>query len=173
MNPSHVQASGLVYLGTDGHPFSFAIWVQPATINGGTIIHVSSGSGSTPWSMPVLGFTSTGNVGVQGCSTTSNGMSLTGPVLSPGVWTHLAVTYDPSSQLRLWVNGTQYVASMSSFTSSTIDAPVTVTLGASPSSVGVCSSGVITTGQYSGCMDEFRLFSRELSAVDVLSLATP
>ena len=173
LSPSYVQATGLVYLGTDGHPYSFSIWVNPTTINGGTIIHVSSGTASIPWSMPVLGFTSAGNVGVQGCSTTSNTVSVTGPIITPGVWIHLAVTYGPSSRLQLWVNGTQYAASPASFTSSTIDAPVNVILGTSIGNAGSCSSGVITMGQYSGSMDEFQLFSRELSAADVLSLANP
>jgi hypothetical protein len=173
VSPSYVQATGLVYLGTDEHPYSFSIWVKPTMINGGTIIHVSSGTSTIPWSMPVLGLTSAGNVGVQGCSTTSNTVSLIGPVLSPGMWTHLVVTYDSSSQLRLWVNGTQYAASPGSFISSTIDAPVTVTLGASVGNISNCSLGVITMGQYSGFIDEFQLFSRELSAADVLSLASP
>ena len=173
VSPSYLQATGLVYLGTDGHPYSFSIWIKPTMINAGTIIHVSSGTSTIPWSMPVLGFTSAGNVGVQGCSTTSNTVSLIGPVLSSGMWTHIVVTYDSSTRLRLWVNGTQYAASPGSFVSSTIDAPVTVILGTSIGIVSNCSLGVISMGQYSGAMDEFQLFSRELTAADVLSLANP
>lgn len=167
--PSYVQAAGLVYLGIDNQPYSLSIWVNPTTTAVGTIIHVSSTTASIPWSMPMLGFTSAGNVGVQGC-TASAAISLTGPVVPTATWTHLAVTYSPSDRLRLWVNGTQFGSPSATFTSSSIDAPVTITLGASVGNHSVCTSGVISMGQYAGYMDEFRLFSRELNATDVWNL---
>ena len=167
--PSYVQAAGLVYLGTDNQPYSLSIWINPMTTTGGTIIHVSSATTNIPWSMPMLGFTSAGNVGAQGCSA-SAAISLTGPVVPIAAWTHLTVTYSPSNRLRLWVNGTQFGSPSAIFNSSTIDASVTITLGASVGNNSVCTSGVITRGQYSGSMDEFRLFSRELNATDVWNL---
>lgn len=172
MNPSYIQAAGLVYLGTDGYPYSMATWIKPTMTTNGTIIHVSSGTSGVSWSMPMLGFTSAGKVGVQAC-TTSGAVSITGPVVTIGVWTHLTVTYSQSNKLRLWVNGTQSGISSTTFNSSSINAPVTITLGTSTSSVGVCSASVISMGQYSGSIDEFRLFSRELSSSDIASLANP
>ena len=172
VSPSSAQASGLVYLGTDSYPYSVALWIKPSSITGGRLIHVSPSSGPVTWSMPMLGFTVTGRIGAQGCSS-SGAEIVTGPVLSVGLWTHLAVTYSPSARLQLWLNGTQVNATLTFFASVTIDAPVTVALGASPSNAGVCASGVIMTGHYSGLMDEFQLFSRELSPVDVSDLANP
>ncbi|UJR12646.1 hypothetical protein I4U23_016820 [Adineta vaga] len=169
---SFVEARGLVYLGTNGYSYSIVIWIRPASVAGGTIVHVSPTSGTVTWSMPMLGFTSAGNIGVQSCSS-SGVVSLTGPVISTGVWTHVAITYSSLNGLRLWINGTQFNTSSSTFVWSTINAPVTITLGASPSSVGACASGVITTGQYSDLLDEFQLYSRELSATEVMNLATP
>ena len=172
-SPSFVQASGLVYLGTNSYPYSVSIWIQPTSITSGTIVQVSSSLAPLTWSMPMLGFTSTGRIGVQACGSTG-AVVITGPVSSVGVWTHLTVTYSPSNGLRLWINGTQYGSGSGAFASATINALVTVTLGSSPSSAaGPCTVGVIVTGQYSGFMDEFELFSRELSSGDVLNLANP
>jgi len=170
-NPSYIQATGLVLLGTVGQAYSLAIWVKPSTVAGGTIIHVSAGTnGASGWCIPVLGFTSAGYVGVQ--SWNGGPVSITGPAINVNSWTHLATTYGSSNGIRLWINGTQYGAASGSYSFAAASTPVTVTLGSSLSGLGVCSTGVITMGQYSGYLDEFRLYSRELSSSDVLSLAT-
>ncbi|CAF0993632.1 unnamed protein product [Didymodactylos carnosus] len=127
VDPSYVQVTGLVYLDTKDYPYSVAVWIRPTMITNGTIIHVSSDTNDTSWSMSMLGFTSAGNVGVQDC-TTSNAVSITEPVVATGMWTHLTVAYAQSNQLRLWINETVYGTSSTIFTSSTADAPVTVTL---------------------------------------------
>ena len=171
-NPSFVQASGLVYLGTDGHPYSIALWIRPTIVTSGTIIHVSPSSGATTWSMPMLGFLSTGQIRAQACGS-SGAVNLTGSIPFVGAWTHVAITYSQSTRFRLWINGTQVASSASSFVSSTIDAPVTITLGASPlASAGSCVTAGIVTGQYSGLIDEFQLYSRELTAAEILTLAS-
>ncbi|CAF4839025.1 unnamed protein product, partial [Rotaria socialis] len=83
-NLSYVQATNLVLLGTVGQPYSFSIWIKPTTVAGGTIFHVSSGTtGLSGWCIPVLGFTSSGNVGVQ--SWNHNSVSITGPVVTTNV----------------------------------------------------------------------------------------
>jgi hypothetical protein len=95
-NPSFIQASVLMYLDTDNYPYSVAIWIRPSSTTGGTIIHVSPSSGSVTWSMPMLVFTNTRRIGVQGCS--SSGAEIaTGPVPPVGLWTHLVFTYSPST----------------------------------------------------------------------------
>ncbi|CAF4745954.1 unnamed protein product, partial [Rotaria magnacalcarata] len=70
----------------------------------------------------MLGFTSSGNVGVQ--SWNGNSVSITGPVVTTNVWTHLAVTYGPSNGLRLYVNGTQYGSASGSYTYQAAGTPV-------------------------------------------------
>lgn len=169
---SFVQAYGLVYLGTDGYSYSISLWIQPMVVTSGTIIHLSPSSGSTIWSMPILGFLGTGQIRVQGCSS-SGTVDLTGPISIPGVWTHIAITYSQSTRFRLWVNGTLVAISPSSFVSSTIDAPVTITLGSSPMSAsGSCATTSIVMSQYNGLIDEFQLYSRELTATEIAILAS-
>ncbi|CAF3754116.1 unnamed protein product [Rotaria socialis] len=119
----------------------------------------------------MLGFTSSGNVGVQ--SWNSNSVSITGPVVTTNVWTHLAVTYGPSNGLRLYVHGAQYGSASGSYTYQAAGTPVSLFLGSSLSGLGSCASGVITMGQYNGYIDEFELYSRELSSANVYSLANP
>ena len=168
---SYVQATGLVLLGTQGQAYSLAIWIKPITTTGGTIIHVSGQTNGLGWCIPMLGFTNTGYVGVQ--SWNNGPVSITGPFVTANVWTHLTVTYGPSIGLRLWVNGAQYGGASGGYTYTAANTPVTATLGSSASGTGSCSSGVITMGQYRGNLDEFRLYSRELSSSDVSRLANP
>ena len=170
LSPSFVQATGAVYLGTDAYPYSLSIWIQPTSITSGTIIHVASSTTHSSWSFPILGFTSMGRISAHGCSS-SGSVPLIGSSLDVGSWTHLAITYSPTTALRLWINGTQIATSSSAFNSSTPDIPLVVILGTSPNLAGACSSTSIVTGQYMGIMDEFRLYSRELSAADILDLA--
>ena len=175
-NPSFVQARSLVLLGTQGQAYSLAIWIKPTLTAGGTIIHVSQsttggGNSGNPWCIPMLGFTNTGYIGVQGWN--NGAVSLTGPLITANVWTHLVVTYGSSNGIRLWVSGTQYGAASGAFTYMAATVPVTVTLGSSYNGTGYCSPGVITMGQYYGYLDEFRLYSRELSAGDISRLANP
>lgn len=170
LTSSFVQATGAVYLGTDGHPYSFALWIRPTIITSGTIIHIASSSGSTSsWSYPVLGFTNMGQITAQGCSANGS-VQLIGSSVIVDSWTHLAVTYSQTTSLRLWINGTQIASSPSAFYSETPDVPLVVILGTSPNIAGACSSTSITMGQYRGLMDEFYLYSRELSAANILEL---
>ena len=169
---SYVQASGLVYLGTDGHPFSVSLWIRPANISGGTITHVSRSSGTPSWSMPMLGLNTNGQIIGQICNGSSP-VALVGPVVAVDVWTHVALTYSKTNQFRLWINGTQSSQSSRNFTCSTPDAPVTMTLGSLPiGGGGTCGATNIVEGQYLGLIDEFQLYSRTLSSGEIWNLAT-
>jgi len=170
-NPSYVEATALVLLGTSGQSYSFSIWIKPTVITNGTIIHVSSLTTGLGWCFPMLGFTSGGAIGVQGWNGSS--VSLTGPIATANVWTHLAITYSSSNGIRFWVSGTQYGSASGPFSYAAPNAPVTVTLGSSLSGASSCPSTSIVMGQYHGYIDEFQLYSRELSAADITSLANP
>ncbi|CAF4046768.1 unnamed protein product, partial [Rotaria magnacalcarata] len=170
-NSSYVQVTNLVLLGTVGRPYSFSIWIKPNTVAGGTIFHVSSGTTGLGWCIPMLGFTNSGNVGAQGWN--GSFVSITGPVVATNVWTHLAVTYGPSDGLRLYVNGAQYGSASGRYTYQAAGTPVSLRFGSSLSDLGVCASGVIKMGQYNGYIDEFKLYSRELSSANVYNLANP
>lgn len=172
VNPSFARVTGLVYLGTSGHPYSLAIWIRPISVSGGTIAHVSTSSGTGSWSFPMLGLTSGGNLVAQSCGP-SGSQSISGPSVTVNVWTHIVMTHSSSNGLRLWVNGVQVSSSGSGFVWTAASTPAMLTLGTSITSAGSCASTTISTGQYMGSMDEFRLFSRELVAADISTLANP
>ncbi|CAF2154932.1 unnamed protein product [Rotaria magnacalcarata] len=81
---SYAQVQGLVLLGTSGEAYSMAIWSNPIINTVGTIIHVSATVTGGIWSMPMLGFTNTGRIGVHGCST-GGSILLTEPIVASNV----------------------------------------------------------------------------------------
>ena len=171
VNQSYVQATGLVLLGTNNQPHSFSLWIKPTNISGGTIIHVSQLVTGDGWCFPLLGFSNSSNLIVQ--SWNSSSVTLVGPVVTINIWTHIAVTYSTSIGLRLWINGSQYGSSSGAFNYMTLGVPVIVTIGSSLNGQNACVSGGIQKGQYFGEIDEFQLYSRELSSSDINSLANP
>ena len=169
VNSSYVQATGLVLLGTSSQPYSFSIWIRPTVVNRGTIINVSGTAAGLGWCIPMLGFTSAGGINAHGWN--SSPVTLTGPTAVTNVWTHLAVTYSPVNGLRLYVNGTQWGPGSAPYNYTAANVSVTLTLGSSLNGTGICTTGNITAGQYFGYLDQFELYSRELTASYVLGLA--
>ncbi|CAF1377781.1 unnamed protein product [Didymodactylos carnosus] len=167
---SYFQATGFTLLGTVNQSFSIALWIKPTTVSGGaTIVHTSGLTTRTGWCIPMIGLSSSGNVITQNWN---NGLvSVTGPVLSVNVWTHIVETYSFTNGVRMYVNGALYGAT-TSFSYYASGTPNTITLG-NPLSGSACASSPVLPGQFYGAMDEFRLYSRELNSTDVYSLAHP
>ena len=169
VNQSYFRVQGLVLLGTSDRSYSFSLWIQPKVQQEAVIIHASSLSDGTGWNLPPLQITDTCQL--RSYSWNGTAIWVTGPVIPPNTWTHAAVTYSLSSGLKLYVNGTLSNAS-APFLYSPTGVPLYLFLGSSVSSPGW---GTVTnnSGQYSGALDEFRVYSRELTAADVAGLAQP
>ena len=169
VNQSYFRVPRLVLLGTSNRSYSFSIWIQPKVQQEAVIIHASSLSDGTGWNLPPLQITDTYQL--RSYSWNGTAIWVTGPVIPPNTWTHAAVTYSLSSGLKLYVNGTLSNAS-APFLYSPTGVPLYLFLGSSVSSPGW---GTVTnnSGQYSGALDEFRVYSRELTAADVAGLAQP
>ena len=170
VSQSYVQATGLVLFGTSSQSYSFAVFIKPSVVTQGTILHVSGLATGLGWCIPMLGFTSAGAITAHGWS--PGGVSLIGPAIVVNQGTHVAVTYSSTNGLRLYVNGTQSGSSSSAYTYSAAGIPVTATLGSSLAGTSICSAGNIVMGQYYGYMDQFQLYSRELIASFVATLAS-
>ena len=169
-NPSYIQAGNLVLLGTTNQSYSFSIWINPTIINQGTIIHASQNSAGNGWCVPMLGFTSSSAIGVQSWSQSI--VALMGPAAVANVWTHIAITYSATNGLRLWINGSQYGSGTVGFPYIAFNGPMFVTIGL-PVNGQVCASSIINKGEYTGYIDEFALYSRELNSADIINLANP
>lgn len=169
---SYFQVSQLVLLGRAYSPYSFAMWLRPiiSVTSNGTILHVSSGSTGLDWCIPTLGLSATGRIIGQGYS--SNGIvEVFGPTLTVGQWVHVALTYRAANGLRLYVNGVLYNQS-APYTYLASDQLMFATLGQSLYG-STCYHNAIQVGSYRGAIDEFYIYSRELSQADVTKLANP
>ena len=120
--------------------------------------------------MPILGLTSSGQIAAQ--SFNGAAVGITGPVVPFESWTHVVTSYNPITGMRLWVNGSLSAASgRFNYISSSV--PNSITLGSSLSGTPICATGPVRKGQFYGIIDELRIYSRELSASDVYTLANP
>lgn len=162
-------------LGTTGRSYSISIWINPTSVNGGTIAHVSACNNacSSNWCLALIGFTSSGQIAIQSWSGLYNNnlVALTGPILSINVWAHVVQTYSSASGMRLFVNGI-LVNQSRTFTYMASGAPDYLYLGSFPLTACV-GTNVINQGQYYGLLDEFYLFARDLTPTEVYQLAYP
>ncbi|CAF0898248.1 unnamed protein product [Adineta steineri] len=143
-----------------------SLWVQRTSTGGGTLVHYSTQTDGQGWCTVPLGFSSAGNIIATAWNPNNQ---VTGPVLSVNTWTHIATTYSRTHGLTLYVNGVS-VGSTGIQNNDAPGKPVILTLGNSLSGGG-CNSQSIATGTYHGYLDEFRVYSRKLSATEVSALS--
>ena len=172
-NSSYFQATGFVLLGQSYRPFSFALWIRPiiSITNGGTILHVSQYINGTGWCAQFIGLSSLGEIVIR-VPSVSGTVEIIGPILKINQWVHIVLTYSRIHGLSLYVNGLLYKQSTNGFINAQSRVPMTVTLG-QPLQGSFCEYGSIQTGFYRGEIDEFYIYSRELSQADVTILANP
>lgn len=169
-----IQVTGLRRIGLNGWSYSLAIWIKPTSLAGGTIMHLSSrtdGAQTSAWCLPMMGLTASGQIAIN--SWNGSNVPLTGPVAALNTWAHVVATYSSTNGERLYINGNQYGSSTGAYTFMAGGVPMTITLGSSLLGLGVCNTGTIQMGQFSGSLDEFRVYARELTAAEVFSLANP
>jgi hypothetical protein len=175
-SPSYFIFGQLTKLGVSSQPYSMAVWVKPTSLSGGTIIHVSRYNyNPATWCLAFMGLSSSGQIVIQSWDANGGNIptSLTGPILQTNVWMHVVHTYSSCNGIRLYLNGTLFSQS-SPFWYSASGSPNYMYLGSFP--LPVCVSpvnNVISMGQYYGLLDEFHLFSREITAAEVYALAQP
>ncbi|CAF4396054.1 unnamed protein product, partial [Adineta steineri] len=117
------------------------------------------------WCTVPIGFSSDGYI-IANVHTPDT--QITGPVLSINTWTHIATTYSQANGLTLYVNGVS-VGNTGAQNNDAPSAVVILTLGNSLGGGG-CNSQAIAPGTFYGYLDEFRVYSRELSATEVYAL---
>jgi hypothetical protein len=160
---SYFGVSGLVLLGISNQPYSMSIWIKPTVINTSSIIYVSSNSDGSGWCFGMLGMSSSGQL--IAASFDGALVSIVGSNLILNNWTHAAITYSTVNGLRLYIDGTLLSSSV----------PCSYAASGVQNYLFLASSLNHTTcggqnGQFFGALDEFRLYSRELSASDVWTL---
>lgn len=161
--------------------YTISLWIRPTiTTSGGSLVRLSTtANGGGAACFDFLVFTAAGALVAQHMGIWGGMVAIQGPLIPVNVWTHVAVVYGTTEGLRLHVNGQLSVTTM---TMGGIQAyspmtPMYITLGNSsplgPSATITCANGTIpiTPGPYSGLIDDFRLYNRELNAQDLCVLA--
>ncbi|CAF3977923.1 unnamed protein product [Adineta steineri] len=166
LSASYYQIPGYVLIGVKSSSFSMSLWVQRTSTGGGTLVHYSVQTNGKGWCIVPIGFSSAGNI-IATVWAPQN--QVTGPILSVNTWTHIATTYSQTYGLTLYVNGV-FVGSTAPQSNDAPDTAIILILGNSLGGGG-CNSQSIVTGIFSGYLDEFRVYSRELSAIEVSALA--
>ena len=138
---SYMQASGFRFFSYDNAAFSITLWVQPTVLQG-TL--VGSSLGYSPLSFASNGYL----VGQMGSTSITYGSLLE---LTP-VWTNIVLTWSTANGLKLYVNNQLVSSSPVSTSTGTAAATNSLTLGG---------------GSFAGIIDEWRVYSRELSVNEV------
>ena len=120
--------------------------------------------------MPMLGLTATDQI--VGQSWNFGAVTILGPTISLGVWTHIVTSYSATTGLRLWVNGV-LIGTSALFNYAAANIPAWITVGFTPAASLACARGSVSIGQFYGMIDELKVHSRELSTADVFALANP
>jgi len=120
----------------------------------------------------MLGFASNGAIIAQVLTSSATVVTATGPILSvSSSWILIVQTWSTINGLKLYVNNTL----VSSVSASTFLGSGTtlnyLTLGNCLNGCGGCPSGSIgVPGPFTGAIDDWRIYSRELSFDDVCAL---
>ena len=164
---AYVQIGGLTALGTSNKSFSISLWVRPYSLLG-TIVFVSSTAGGTGWCMSFLGFATNGFIVAQILDTTVQ--AVYGPAMSTSsTWHHIVQTWSTTNGLRLYVDNLLVASKTSAIAYTASSASNYVLLANRPNNV--CHYGGIGLQRdYHGDIDDFRVYSRELTIDDVCAL---
>ena len=170
---SYFQASSFTGLGVIDQSFSILLWVRARSTNS-TLVHVSGNSNGRAWCIPFIGLHSNGSIvaqlfiggGLVPCVIGASTSSFT-------AWTHVVETWSTTNGLRLYIDGalTGTLSSVTNYVTSGVSN--FITLGNSLSGVNSCLGGCLGTrapGAYDGDIDDFRVYSRELSGSEVSTI---
>jgi hypothetical protein len=142
-------------------PFSIAMWVNPVNIDANVRSLFSNFTNKGKFV-----FVQNGRVAFYLLSSGSAGLAITsGIVLSPGVWSHIVVTYDGSSLitgLKIYAGG---ILNASTTTINTLSGTI---VGGNIAQIGAQTA--VGTRYYPGKLDEIAIYNKALSAAEVLQL---
>ena len=133
---------------------TYAFWIKPEGESGARSVYFGSFSG-TSWSIEKT----TGNV-LRLYWNGSPDETCSGATITDGVWQHICITKNGTSNVRVYINGVQKWTSTA--THSALTFPTTYRIGRDTRS----NDGT----PYKGLMSDFRIYATALSADDVKSL---
>jgi hypothetical protein len=141
--------------------FTVAAWVRPEAVLDRQIAIATrpDPSGSTVLDSWAL-FVTTSETPVLETNNGSDYQRLSSGSVPLGTWTHVAATYTPPNERRLYVNGVE-----------TASDTATVVLLGGPVVIGADQDMGTFSHQFDGALDDFRFYARALSASELAALA--
>jgi hypothetical protein len=169
-----VRASGLDVLGLPNTPFSVSLWVKPHA-NRNVLVHSAMLPNGTGWCIPILGHDRSGHLVAQVPfhSKPDAFLSAIGPTLAIDAWSHVVMTWADDDGVRLYVNG-KLAASRTPKNDDERrrDAPGSAMHLFFGGEAGAsCWAGAMEQGDWSGVLDEIRVYDRPLRAEEVATEA--
>jgi hypothetical protein len=123
------------------------------------------------WCLTFLGFSSSGQIIANVWTSSNTTVSVTGPILQTSpFWTHIVQTWSATNGLRLYINGYSFANATSATSYAASGAQNYLTLGTVLSGTSCTAGSIQNTGQYVGTIDDFYLYSRELSSSEICQL---
>lgn len=178
---NYFQAKAWTSTRAANQAFSVSIWIKPSQdsiTNGAVIVHISADKfGITAPCYDLFGLTTGGVLVAQISPGVYITKALQGPMLAADVWTHVVLVYGQTYGMQLWVNGTLFNITTAGVSAYAMIPPYYITLGNTNPGTGSSPSGCasnslpIGTVPYSGSIDEFRLYQRELSFDEICVLS--
>jgi hypothetical protein len=168
---SFFQTWGFVPLGVSNQAFSFSLWVQPQTL-AGTLVQVSTNASGTGSCASFIGFASNGALIAQ-VKTNTSYATVSYPSLPLMSFTHIVQTWSSTNGVRLYINSNLVGSATATSYLATSNWVNYVTLGGCLSGCSNCSAtsgNPILPGPFAGAVDDFRVYSRELSSIEVCTL---
>lgn len=168
---SFFQASGFLALGINNEPFSISLWVKPQLLMG-TLVHVSTDTSGTGFCSPFIGFALNGSLIAQ-VRTNTTYVAVSYSNLPMSTFSHIVQTWSSMNGLRLYLNNILVHSAVATTYSASSAWVNHVTLGGCLSGCLNCSTATgnqIAAGPFTGAVDDFRLYSRELTTSDVCAL---
>ncbi|CAF1506487.1 unnamed protein product [Adineta steineri] len=168
-NSSYFQMSDFTALGISNKPFSISFWIRPISLQG-VIVLISIPS--TGYCSPHFGFSTNGTVMAQIFNGTGF-VAVTDAThsVATSVWSHLVQTWSSTNGIRLYINNVLVASNLISAGSySGSGLPPYITLANSLSAPSSCFGNQVTAMPFQGDIDDFRVYSRELSTNDVCTL---
>ena len=98
-------------------------------------------------------------------------ISIAGPSVTANSWTHAGVTYRSTNGHRLYANGGLWNSEGPNLYASS--GVANYPFVGNPLGGTYCAGANLGNGHYSGVLDEFRLYSRELTAAQIFTLPNP
>ncbi|CAF4377798.1 unnamed protein product [Rotaria socialis] len=169
VNPSvfvYTGYSSFPPLGVSNQPHTYSLWVKPTSSYAlSTILFVTT---PTYWCLSIIMMTPSCHIVLS--SYDGGLVSVLGPIIPLNTWTHVGATYSPSNGFRLYINGIFYSTS-GAFNYTAAGTSLDVFIGSDGGYGMYCATG--SSSGFTGSIDELFVYSRELTASEILAAANP